>query len=74
MLTCAIPLLDLTHPNPLLTRSLCAEIIRGVGGVLLKGSGHRFVDELETRKHVVSKMNATGEKTFVIALPSGAAE
>ena len=40
----------------------------------MKSSGERFVDELETRKHVVSKMNATGEKTFLIALPPGAAE
>ena len=29
---------------------LCAEILRGVGGVLLEASGSRFVDELGTRK------------------------
>ena len=40
---------------------LCAEILRGVGAVLLDKSGARFVDELDTRKAVTSRMNETGQ-------------
>eukprot|EP00949_MAST-11_sp_MAST-11-sp1_P005326 g5326.t1 len=55
---------------------LCAEIMRGVGGVLLDASGHRFVDELETRKHVTAAMNKRSppEGKSVIALSAAAAE
>merc|ERR1711871_1846132 len=51
-------------------------IMRGVGGVLLDGSGHRFVDELETRKHVTAAMNKRSppEGKSVIALSAAAAE
>jgi flavocytochrome c len=37
-------------------RTLCAEILRGVGGVLLDQEGKQFVDALETRKHIVANM------------------
>ena len=53
--------------------TLCAEILRGVGGVLLDSTGSRFANELDTRKNVVARMNATGEEKFVIALPPQAA-
>lgn len=53
---------------------LCAEILRGVGGVLLEATGARFVNELDTRKAVTNKMNMTGQAQFVIALPPAAAE
>jgi flavocytochrome c len=39
-------------------RTLCAEILRGVGGVLLDQEGKQFVDALETRKHIVANMMA----------------
>jgi len=51
---------------------LCAEILRGVGGVLLNSEGKRFVDELETRKAVTAAMNAEQETGFVIAIPPDA--
>ncbi|KAK1579720.1 flavocytochrome c [Colletotrichum navitas] len=31
---------------------LAAEVLRGEGGILLSGSGERFVNEMETREHV----------------------
>jgi succinate dehydrogenase/fumarate reductase flavoprotein subunit len=37
-------------------RTLCAEILRGVGGVLLDQEGKQFVDALETRKFIVANM------------------
>jgi flavocytochrome c len=37
-------------------RTLCAEILRGVGGVLLDQNGKQFVDALETRKFIVENM------------------
>ncbi len=39
-------------------KTLCAELLRGVGGLLLDGRGRRFVDELGTRDHVVAQMRA----------------
>eukprot|EP00501_MAST-03F_sp_TOSAG23-6_P002178 GSMAST32.ASY1.ANO1.2278.1 assembled CDS len=60
------------------TRVLCAEILRGVGGILLNDDGERFTDELETRKTITSKMkqlHTSGKSKsgkFVIALPSEA--
>jgi flavocytochrome c len=62
---------DTGNENSPLT--LCAEILRGVGGVLLDASGSRFANELDTRKNVVALMNSTGQKQFVIALPPQAA-
>ena len=58
---------------------LCAEILRGVGGVLLDASGDRFIDELEKRDTVTAAMNARmggqgPNKNFLIALPPSAAK
>lgn len=49
---------------------LCAEILRGVGGVLLDSQGKRFVDELGTRAFVSTKMieRYPAEDDFVILL------
>jgi len=44
-----------SHPSFLFTapaKTLCGEMMRGVGGVLLTPSGHRFVDELLPRDQV----------------------
>lgn len=38
------------------TKTLCAELLRGVGGLILNKFGHRFVNELGTRKEVVDAM------------------
>ena len=38
------------------TKTLCAEILRGVGGVLLDSKGRRFCDELGTRDYVTRQM------------------
>ena len=57
--------------NPLI---LCAEILRGVGSVLLNSKGERFVNELDTRKNVVAAMKKTQEKNFVIVLPPGSSD
>lgn len=35
---------------------LGAEALRGEGGIMLNGEGHRFVDELGTRDHVLGEM------------------
>lgn len=35
---------------------LAAEVVRGIGGILLDKEGRRFVDELGTRKHVTDVM------------------
>jgi len=37
-------------------RTLCAEILRGVGGALLDQNGEQFVDALATRKFIVENM------------------
>uniref|UniRef100_A0A6B2L335 fumarate reductase (NADH) n=1 Tax=Arcella intermedia TaxID=1963864 RepID=A0A6B2L335_9EUKA len=37
-------------------KTLCAEILRGVGGLLLNKEGKRFCNELGTRDYVVQKM------------------
>mmetsp|Transcript_19922 Transcript_19922/g.29803 ORF Transcript_19922/g.29803 Transcript_19922/m.29803 type:complete len:1135 (+) Transcript_19922:73-3477(+) len=37
-------------------KTLCAELLRGVGGILLTPEGARFVDELESRDVVVAAM------------------
>lgn len=38
------------------TKFLAAEALRGVGGLLLKNDGSRFVDEMEKRDLVTAKM------------------
>lgn len=38
------------------TKVLCAELMRGAGGLLVDGVGNRFCDELGTRAYVVGRM------------------
>lgn len=45
------------------TKTLCAELLRGVGGVLLDRDGRRFVNELGTRDHVVGQMKVAANRT-----------
>jgi len=45
---------DRTNPN----KVLAAELLRGVGGILLDRRGRRFCDELGTRDYVVDRMLA----------------
>lgn len=56
------------------TKVLCAEAMRGVGGVLLTPDGRRFVDELATRNVVVAAQLATGFSEFYILLSQPMAE
>lgn len=66
------------------TKTLAAELLRGVGGLLLDRHGRRFTDELGTRQAVVnSELSATGAggglrapapvRTFALVLNSKAA-
>ena len=38
------------------TKTLCAELLRGVGGILLDGRGKRFANELGDRAYVTQRM------------------
>ena len=55
------------------TKFLAAEALRGVGGLLLKKDGTRFVDEMEKRDVVTAKMweviqNGQGPVRLVLGL------
>lgn len=39
-----------------MTKPLCGEIMRGVGGLLLDKKGNRFCNELGTRAYVTKQM------------------
>ena len=52
---------------------LAAEVLRGVGGVLLTPGGRRFVNELGTRKAVTDRMLAEGSGAFWIVLSAASA-
>jgi len=55
--------LDLNHPEAE-RKTLCAELLRGVGGLLLtRSSGERFVDELAPRDVVVAAMRAKEDES-----------
>jgi len=56
------------------TKTLCGEVMRGVGGILLNSKGERFCNELGTRQYVVDKMNKFTNKTFYIVLNDKAVE
>ncbi|CAJ1954650.1 unnamed protein product [Cylindrotheca closterium] len=58
------------------TKFLCAELLRGIGGILLNEQGERFCNELGTRDYVVNKMmmQEQQEKVFYIVLGSNAAK
>lgn len=68
------------HPTafnvPGSVKPLCAELLRGVGGILLNKNGQRFCNELGTRDYVVDKMlqSADGDDLdFVLVLNNDAA-
>lgn len=50
------------------TKTLCAEILRGVGGIILNRTGHRFVDELQTRDHVSNTMKSNDPDRLEFAI------
>jgi hypothetical protein len=53
--------IDPTNPNAT-TKVLAAELMRGVGGVLLNEQGSRFCNELGTRSYVTKQMLAHNAK------------
>ena len=55
-------------------KTLCAEILRGVGGILLDKNGKRFVNELGRRDYVVLKMKQADadDLQFTILMSEGA--
>ena len=57
------------------TKTLCAEILRGVGGILLDKAGRRFVNELGTRDYVSAEMLRVDPegKAFTLVLNAAAA-
>lgn len=63
---------DPTSPS----KFLCAELMRGVGGILLTPEGDRFCNELGTRDYVVDKMlnHSSDSRVFYILLGSEAAK
>ena len=36
-------------------KTLCAELLRGVGGILVDAEGRRFANELGTRDYIVGR-------------------
>ena len=69
---------DPTSPS----KFLCAELLRGIGGILLNSKGERFCNELGTRDYVVDQMMMQQQPTqtdddamaFYIVLGSEAAK
>jgi flavocytochrome c len=65
---------DPTNP----TKFLAAELLRGIGGILLNEYGHRFCNELGTRNYVTEKMMdhfvSYSIPTFYLVLGSAAAK
>jgi flavocytochrome c len=49
---------------------LAAEVVRGIGGVLLNRDGKRFVNELGTRKFVTDMMLASPDREFWLVIGS----
>ena len=54
---------------------LCAELLRGLGGVLISKSGDRFSNELDRRDKIVEKMEEVDSETkrFYLLLSEEAA-
>ena len=50
------------------TKTLCGEMMRGVGGILVAPDGRRFVNELAPRDKVVDGQLATGASEFALVL------
>ena len=55
------------------TKTLCGEVLRGVGGILLNSDGQRFCNELGTRQYIVDEMNKLPNNKFIILLNQTAA-
>lgn len=55
------------------TKVLCAEVVRGIGAILVNSDGERFCNELGTRQYVVDMMNKQKIKKFAIVLSSKSA-
>eukprot|EP00210_Caulerpa_lentillifera_P006600 g6305.t1 len=54
------------------SKILAAEKLRGCGAIMLNSNGHRFVDELNRRDHVFSKLSEQdGEKAWLVLSDSG---
>jgi len=49
-------------------KTLCAEILRGVGGILIDSKGQRFVNELGTRDYVTQTMKDHGKGNLKYSL------
>ncbi len=64
---------DLHNPHQEM-KTLCAEIMRGVGGILLDKNGKRFCNELGRRDYMVEKMKQADadHMIFTILIPEGA--
>ncbi|KAH9253608.1 hypothetical protein BASA81_008444 [Batrachochytrium salamandrivorans] len=54
--------------NGIEQQPLCAEIMRGVGGILLNSRGERFCNELGTRAYVSQQMLAQTASEFTLLL------
>lgn len=50
-------------------KTLCAEILRGEGGILLDAQARRFANELGTRDYVTGRMIETDPDTLKVRLP-----
>jgi flavocytochrome c len=51
------------------TKVLAAELLRGIGGMLLNSAGNRFCNELGTRSYIVNKMNHSDGDIFYLMIP-----
>lgn len=56
------------------TKYLAAELLRGIGGILLNSEGERFCNELGTRTYVTNRMMEQNQdpKEFLLVIPSTA--
>lgn len=54
------------------TKYLAAEMLRGVGGILLNIKGERFCNELGYRSHIFQKMKEQGSTNFALLIPKKA--
>lgn len=60
--------IDPENPNSN-TKYLCAEILRGIGGILVNTEGKRFCNELGTREEIFEEMKKQGKLEFYIVVP-----
>eukprot|EP01062_Namystynia_karyoxenos_P059014 TRINITY_DN50439_c0_g1_i1.p2 TRINITY_DN50439_c0_g1~~TRINITY_DN50439_c0_g1_i1.p2 ORF type:complete len:663 (+),score=184.20 TRINITY_DN50439_c0_g1_i1:146-1990(+) len=50
------------------TKTLCAELLRGVGGLLLLPNATRFADELGTRRYLAGRLMSSGAQATGVVL------